>query len=83
MNDMMNRLNLTTKEEAVIEDSDDEGSQGVILEWSLIGKVQAPKPIHISMIFKAMRPAWGNPKGLGVRSIGEKGYNLFIADFDR
>ena len=32
VNDMMNRLNLTTKEEAVIEDSDDEGSQGVILE---------------------------------------------------
>ena len=61
----------------------DEGSQEVILEWSLIGKVQAPKPIHISTIFKAMRLAWGNPKSLGVRSIGEKGYNLFVADFDR
>jgi hypothetical protein len=40
--DMLNRLNLTAEEEAVIEDSDDEGSQEVIMEWSLIGKVLAP-----------------------------------------
>jgi hypothetical protein len=28
-----------------------------------------------------MTPAWGNPFGLKVRSIGERGDNLFVAEF--
>ena len=28
-----------------------------------------------------MKPAWGNPQGLKVRSIGEKEDNLFVAEF--
>jgi hypothetical protein len=34
--DMLNWMNLTVEEEVVMEDSDDEGSQEVIMEWSLI-----------------------------------------------
>ena len=52
--DMLNWLNLTVEEEAMIEDSDDEGLQEVILEWSLIGKVLSPKPIHSSTILKTI-----------------------------
>ena len=28
-----------------------------------------------------MKPVWGNPVGLKVRSIGEKSDNLFVAEF--
>lgn len=29
----------------------------------------------------ATKPAWGNPVGLKIRAIGEKGDNLFVAEF--
>lgn len=35
----------------------------------------------LSVEFFAMRPAWGNPYGLKLRSIGEKRNNLFVAEF--
>lgn len=33
------------------------------------------------MIYRAMKPAWGNPYGLKIRTIGEKENNLFVAEF--
>jgi len=34
-----------------------------------------------STIHRAMKPAWGNPSLLKIRSISEKGGNLFVAEF--
>lgn len=41
----------------------------------------APMPLHVSTIGAAMRPAWGNPYGLQMRSIGEDQVNMFMAEF--
>ena len=55
------------------EDVEDPGR----MEWALVGKVLSPTTVHATTIFRAMKPAWGNPYGLKVRSIGEKEENLF------
>jgi hypothetical protein len=54
---------------------------GSSLEFATNGKVLAPSPLHISTIMADMRPVWGNPFGLHLRSVGEKADNLFIAEF--
>jgi hypothetical protein len=43
-----------------------------------VGKVLAPNVLHIQTISVAMRPAWGNPKGLLLNPAGD---NLFISEF--
>ena len=48
---------------------------------ALVGKILSPSPVHIDSMRLAMRPAWGNPVGLKFRSIGQKGDNLFVAEF--
>jgi hypothetical protein len=66
VSDLLNRLHLTTEEEDVIVDSDEEAAVDQSASgWSVIGKVLSPKPIHISTILRAMKAAWGNPKGCG------------------
>lgn len=50
-------------------------------EWPLVGKVLSPIPLSASTILSAMRPTWGNPCGLKIRMVGEKGENIFIAEF--
>ncbi|RLM98121.1 hypothetical protein C2845_PM06G28060 [Panicum miliaceum] len=83
MSDLLGCLNLTAEEEDVFIDSDDEVEEEAnATEWSLIRKVLSPKIVHSTTVFHAMKPAWGNPKGLEVRSVGEKKDNLFIADFE-
>jgi hypothetical protein len=52
-----------------------------VLGRSLIDKVLSPSALHINTIAGAMRPAWGNPFGLKLRSVGDKEENLFIAEF--
>jgi hypothetical protein len=37
--------------------------------------------VHVNTVRAAMKPAWGNPAGLKFRAIGEKGRNLFVAEF--
>jgi hypothetical protein len=37
--------------------------------------------VHANAVHGAMKPAWGNPRGLKIRSIGMKGENLFVAEF--
>ena len=51
------------------------------VEWALVGKVLSPAPVHVNTVRSAMKPAWGNPIGLKFRPIGEKGDNLFVAEF--
>jgi hypothetical protein len=81
--DLMERLNLTKDEEevAAFSDNEEDDGSGGSLEFALTGKVLSPTTLHISMITSAMRPAWGNPFGLRLRSVGEKADSLFIAEF--
>lgn len=81
--EMLKRLNLTKEEEAMIEFSDDEMDEVVPAEWALVGKVLSPSPVHVNAVRSAMKPAWGNPIGLKFRAIGEKGDNMFVAEFGR
>ncbi|CAN6229794.1 unnamed protein product [Urochloa humidicola] len=81
--ELLQRLNLTAEEGGIAEFSDDEdnGEPAVTTEWALLGKVLSPSTLHVSTIIGAMRPAWGNPYGLKIRSISDKGDNLFVAHF--
>lgn len=50
-------------------------------ECGRVGKVLSPSALHVNMIRAVMKPAWGSPLGLKIRSIGEKSENLFVAEF--
>ncbi|KAE8779263.1 hypothetical protein D1007_47690 [Hordeum vulgare] len=58
----------------IIDDTD----EGTAPKWLLAGKVLYRNLLHIQTITNALRPAWGNPKGLTFRSLGE---NMFAAEF--
>lgn len=80
--DLLRRLNLTEEEEAVADFSDDEETEESLpVEWTIVGKVLSPTPVHVNTVRSAMKPAWGNPIGLKFRSIGMKGDNMFVAEF--
>ncbi|CAN6232539.1 unnamed protein product [Urochloa humidicola] len=78
---LLEKLNLTQIEGEVAALSDDEDENEGAVEWAVIGKVLSPTTIHITTTDGAMRPAWGNPYGLRLRTVGEKAENLFIAEF--
>ncbi|CAN6208045.1 unnamed protein product [Urochloa humidicola] len=78
---LLEKLNLTQVEGEVAALSDDEDEDVSDVEWAVIGKVLSPTTIHITTMEAAMRPAWGNPYGLRLRTVGEKTENLFIAEF--
>jgi hypothetical protein len=61
----------------VLEDSID--SELALVNHAVIGKVLAPNPLQLQTIMSVMRVAWGNPKGLVARMVGD---NLFVAEFD-
>jgi hypothetical protein len=81
--DLLGRLNLTKDEEEFVSFSDDDesGDDGSSPEFALVGKVLSPSPLHISTITSMMKPTWGNPFGLRLRSIGDQSNNTFIAEF--
>ena len=76
---LLQRLNLTEEEEAVVDFSDYKEDEEVA-PVGACGKVLSPSPVHVSTVRSAMKPAWGNPVGLKFRAIGEKGH-LFVAEF--
>jgi len=80
--DMLENLHLTTEEEVAAFSDEEEDNGGPTVEWALVGKVLSPSTVHSSAIQGVMKPAWGNPAGLKIRSIGMKGDNLFVAEFD-
>jgi len=80
--DMLKKLNLTEEEGEYVAFSDDEADgEETATEWALVGKVISPGALNKSTIMGALKPAWGNPYGLKLRSIGEKTANLFVAEF--
>ncbi|XP_021321392.1 uncharacterized protein LOC8058002 [Sorghum bicolor] len=80
--ELFRNLKLTEDEVAILEFSDDEDSDTMApTEWTLVGKVLSPAPVHVTTVRSAMRPAWGNPIGLKFRAIGEKEDNLFVVEF--
>ncbi|KAM0930619.1 hypothetical protein ACQ4PT_000820 [Festuca glaucescens] len=76
--DLMKRLKLTSEEATTIILEDENEDDLVSLEWAIIGKVLSPTILHIQTIMAALRPAWGNPKGMNPRSVGD---NIFIVEF--
>ncbi|KAK3136630.1 hypothetical protein QOZ80_5BG0439700 [Eleusine coracana subsp. coracana] len=79
--ELLRNLHLTTEEMEIAELSDDKDEDTGNVEMAVIGKVLSPVAIHASTILGAMNPAWGNPAGLKIRTVGEKGNNLFVAEF--
>ncbi|KAM0838474.1 hypothetical protein ACQ4PT_060950 [Festuca glaucescens] len=76
--EMMKRLNLTQKEATPLILDDEDDADLPCPEWALVGKVLAPNTLHVNTISAALKPAWGNPKGLFLRPMGR---NLFLAEF--
>lgn len=77
MEEAMGRLDLTEEEATplVVDDLEEETHQ----KWAISGKVLHRKVFHIQTIASALRPAWGNPRGLNFRPAGE---NVFVAEFE-
>lgn len=80
--ELMRNLHLTGEEEEVIAFSDDEGDDELTPVVVLIGKVLSPLVVDATTIAGAVKPAWGNPPGLKIRSVREKDDNLFVAEFN-
>uniref|UniRef100_A0ACD5YCK1 Uncharacterized protein n=1 Tax=Avena sativa TaxID=4498 RepID=A0ACD5YCK1_AVESA len=75
---MMGRLHLTATEAAAVVLDDGAGDFKVHPKWALVGKVLSPSILHINTITSALRPAWGNPRGLVINPGGD---NVFVAEF--
>jgi hypothetical protein len=78
MEEVLGRLDISEEEATplVINDLEEEGAPP---KWLLAGKVLYHKLFHIQTITNALRPAWGNPRGLVLRPLGE---NMFVAKFE-
>ena len=61
--------------------SNGEENEKVVMEWALVGKVLLPTKVHATTVLGVMKPAWGNLYGLKIRTIGNRGDNLFVAEF--
>ena len=56
----------------------DDRVEGAPERWMVAGKILHRNNLHINTISNALRPSWGNPKGLVFRLVGE---NTFVAEF--
>jgi hypothetical protein len=75
---MMANLRLTVAESAAVVIDDVDDLKLVDPDRAIVGKVLNPNVLHINTISAALRPAWGNPKGLLFNPAGD---NLFVAEF--
>lgn len=78
MAEMIGRLKLTAEESDALEVANDVEDDLATSKCAITGKVLSQGVLHIQTIMSALRPAWGNPKGLCARFVGD---NLFIAEF--
>jgi hypothetical protein len=76
LEEQLGKLDITDEEATplVLDDREEDEVQ----KWMLAGKVLHRNVFHIQTIASALRPAWGNPKGLAFRSVGA---NMFVAEF--
>lgn len=77
--ELLERLNLTSEEADVVVLEDENEENLVSLNWALIGKVLSSNVLHIQTIMSALRPAWGNPKGMVAKPVAD---NVFIVEFE-
>lgn len=56
----------------------DDRVEGAPEKWMVAGKILHRNILHIQTTSNSLRPAWGNPKGLVFRIVGE---NMFVAKF--
>lgn len=75
---MMERMNLTDRESVKLVVDDQEEVQGDPI-LAVVGKVLNRRILHVNTIADALRPAWGNVRGLNFSSVGD---NLFMASFE-
>jgi hypothetical protein len=75
---LMAQLRLTAAESTAVVIDDVDDLELVDPDRALVGKVLSPNVLHIETIKSAMRPAWGNPRGLIFNPGGD---NRFIAEF--
>ena len=73
MVEMLGRLNLTSEESDAVEVADDIEEDLATSNCTIIGKVMSQGVLHIQTITSALKPAWGNPKGLRMRTVGDFG----------
>lgn len=69
MADLISRLHLTSEESDVPEVADDVEEGLATLDCAIIGKVLSHGVLHIQTIMVALRVAWGNPKGLLLKTV--------------
>nr|XP_020193378.1 uncharacterized protein LOC109779177 [Aegilops tauschii subsp. strangulata] len=77
LEEALGKLDISEEEATplILDDRNDGGPE----KWLLAGKVLHRNQFHIQTITNALRPAWGNPRGLQFRSAG---VNVFVAEFD-
>ncbi|KAE8812087.1 hypothetical protein D1007_10924 [Hordeum vulgare] len=75
---LMARLRLTTAESTAVIIDDVDDLEMVDPNRAFVSKVLSPNVLHIETIKSAMRPTWGNPRGLNFNSVGD---NLFVVEF--
>nr|XP_020159264.1 uncharacterized protein LOC109744541 [Aegilops tauschii subsp. strangulata] len=75
---MMERMNLIDRESAKLVVDDQHGNQGEPIV-AVVGKVLHRRVLHVNTIAEALRPAWGNSRGLSFSSAGD---NMFVARFE-
>lgn len=78
LEEALGKLDISEEEATplVIDDREDDEAPR---KWMLAGKVLYRNQFHINTMTNALRPAWGNPKGLQFKSVG---VNMFVAEFE-
>lgn len=77
MEEAMSKLGITEEEATPLVIDDDVPDAAP--KWLIAEKVLFRNLFHIQTISNALRPAWGNPRGLIFRPLGE---NMFVAEFE-
>jgi hypothetical protein len=76
--ELMGRLKLTAEENETVV-VDDIALDGLATsDLAIVDKFISSSVLHIQTIMSALRLAWGNPRGLEAKSVGD---NIFIPEF--